>query len=477
MTGESPMTDDHHLLMAVQNVVRQLAPLIRNSYFHDLSNAVFSGPVEEFVEAVRPLVESEGALDLERLDTELFANGVRIPLRLAPTQAYELVTAELAKLGGGLRFDAGFSERGIRALLETMAEARDAPDVEVDELNQRLSAAGHLGVEFLAQRLGLEDSSGDGRLDLRGQALDAYHQVLDFIETTFRDMESLPRLNQRRAKRLVHRLVDLSCEEADGYSLFGLAAIKGHDRYTFNHMVNVCVLAIAFGQRLGFSRQDLAELGLCALYHDLGKLNVPREILNKPGKLSSAEWAIMGNHTVFGAQALFPLVWRDLRSAPRIAAVLQHHYGFSGDGYPDLRLMKNQTLFARIIAVVDLFDAMTTKRVYQEEFLPDEALRAMLRLAGEYTDPLIVRAFINCIGVFPVGSVVELSSNELAVVTRPATDRQSADRPWLRIVTDRNRSPADPRPLDLSAPEADGIQIVGCVDPEPIGLEPAAFSI
>lgn len=139
--------------------------------------------------------------------------------------------------------------------------------------------------------------------------------------------------------------------------------------------------------------------------------------------------------------------------------------------------MKSQTLFARIIAVVDLFDAMTTKRVYQEECLPDEALRTMLRLSGEYCDPLVVRAFVNCIGVFPVGSAVELTSGELAVVARPALDRQRPDRPWLRVVTDRGRSPVEPWPLDLCGPEAQGVGVRGCVDPDVHGLSPAFFAV
>ncbi|MFQ5526748.1 MAG: HD-GYP domain-containing protein [Thermoanaerobaculia bacterium] len=470
---------DRRFLAQAQEVIRQLAPLIRNSYFHDLSNAVFDQPIQKLLGAMRPLAEAEDSFSLERLDQELFANGVRVPQRVQTAHAYSLVVEELEKQGvGGLCLQPELSGSELRSLLAFLASTRSAAsesEAEVDDLNQRLAEAGVQNVELLAPRAEIEGASGKQRLSLRARALNTYQEVLDFIQTTFTGIDSPGQLNQRKAKRVVQKLVDLSGEKGEGFSLFGLAAIKDHDHYTFNHMVNVCVLAIAFGQRLGLARQELAELGLCALYHDLGKLNIPLEVLNKPGKLSAEEWALMGNHTVYGARALYPLLQKDLRSVPRVMAVLQHHFGFSGEGYPNLRVLKRQTLFARIIAVVDLFDAMTTKRVYQEEYLPDEALRTMHRLAGKYCDPVVVKAFTNCIGIFPVGSTVELSSNELAVVVEPSSD--SPDRPKVRVVTDASQQPIEPYLLDLGLAESAELSIHGCVDPDSYGLNPAYFAV
>jgi HD-GYP domain-containing protein (c-di-GMP phosphodiesterase class II) len=313
--------------------------------------------------------------------------------------------------------------------------------------------------------------------DLRERALRTYQEALDFLRTSMTELQSPGELNQRRAKRVIHKLVDLSYEEVEGFSLFGLASIKSHDAYTFNHMVNVCVLAIAFGQRLGFTRQELAELGLCALYHDLGKLEVPLEVLNKPGKLSPEEWALMGNHTVFGARALFPLLAYDRRVARRMLAVLQHHYGHDAKGYPNLRLLTRQTLYARIIAVVDLYDAMTTKRVYQEEFLPDAALRRMQELAGRYCDPLLAKAFTNCMGIFPAGATVELHSGELAVVVEPNRDPELLDRPRVRVISDRRKARVEPFLVDLASGEGTKRAIRCCVDPEARGINAAHYAV
>lgn len=479
MTFANSMDGDRRFLAQARVVLRQLAPLIRNSYFHDLANAVFDEPVDRFLVAVEAVCSHTGELSLERVGGELFANGARIPQEIETAQLYVLVSEEFEKLRlGGVRLEAGLASEEIRELLAVLTSVRSTSGVQVDSLNARLSAAGCVHAELLAARAEEQSSvPGRNRKDLRGAALGTYQEVLDFIKATFNELDAGGQLNQRRAKRVVHRLVNLSEEKAEGFSLFGLAAIKSHDHYTFNHMVNVCVLAIAFGQRLGLSRRQLAELGLAALYHDLGKVNIPVEVLNKPGRLNAEEWALMGNHTVHGARALFPLLERDLGAAPRIVAVLQHHYGFSGKGYPNLRLLKRQSLFARIIAVVDLFDAMTTKRVYQDEFLPDAALETMHRLAGEYCDPLVVRAFTSCIGIFPVGSAVELASNELAVVVRPSSDPEQPDRPQIRVVTDSSRRSTEPFLMDLASTGESGASIVRCVDPDAHGFDPASFSI
>lgn len=461
----------------VHEVLQQVAVLIRNTYFHDLSNTVFHEPLERLLSSLRPLLASEGGLQLERVQQELWGNGVRIRIELRSVHAYKLVLEELERRSiGGLRFEPGVDAEDVRTFLAAFASVgRDESDGLL-RVNERLTVAGVTRILALPSREGTGDSGAETP-NLRERALRTYQEALDFLRTSMTELDSPAELNQRRAKRVIHKLVDLSYEEAEGFSLFGLASIKNHDAYTFNHMVNVCVLAIAFGQRLGLTRQELAELGLCALYHDLGKLEIPAEVLNKPGKLSSEEWALMGNHTVFGARSMFPLLAQDLRVARRMLAVLQHHYGYDGQGYPAVRLLTRQTLYARIIAVVDLYDAMTTKRVYQEEFLPDAALRRMHELAGRYCDPVLTKAFTNCMGIFPAGSLVLLTSGELAVVLEPNRDPESLDRPRVRIVANVHHGLLEPAIADLTSEEYAGVSIRGCVDPDAWRINAAHFVV
>jgi HD-GYP domain-containing protein (c-di-GMP phosphodiesterase class II) len=291
------------------------------------------------------------------------------------------------------------------------------------------------------------------------------------------NLESPADLNLREAKRIIYKLVDLSYEGGGGFSMLGLTAIKGHDEYTFNHMVNVCILAIAFGQRLGLEREQLSRLGLCALYHDLGKLDVPRDILLKHGPLTGEEWAVMGNHTVFGARELFPMIANDPGAVTRVLVALQHHVNVDGSGYPTLRMRIDPILFTRIVAIVDTFDAMTTKRIYQKIFMPDQALARLQQVSGEKYDPLLVKAFVACIGIYPVGSTVALSSGVVGVVCEPNQDPTWAHRPTVRLATGLDGSPVPDEVVDLADPHNASISILRCVDPEIFGINAAHFAI
>jgi HD-GYP domain-containing protein (c-di-GMP phosphodiesterase class II) len=259
--------------------------------------------------------------------------------------------------------------------------------------------------------------------------------------------------------------------------MLGLTAIKGHDEYTFNHMVNVCILAIAFGQRLGLTREQLSQLGLCALYHDFGKLGIPLGILAKHGPLTDEEWAVMGNHTVFGAREMFPMIASDRDAVLRALTALQHHVGCDGSGYPTLRMQTDPILFARIVAIVDTFDAMTTKRIYQQLYLPDKALARLQNMSGAKYDPLLVKAFVACIGIYPVGSTVLLSSGKVGVVCEPNQDPKWVHRPRVRLATDIQGNPIASKVVDLAAPRNAFTSIIRCVDPEVFGINAAHFAV
>ncbi len=466
-------------LAQAREVLHQLAILIRNTYFHDLSNEVFRQPLEGLQASLKPILSQEGRFELERLGQELFANGTRIRMELRSVHSYKFVSDELAKRGlGGLRFEAGLSRSGLVGLLSALASIPVESEDYAVHLNEALAANGIEGIKALEPRQQeVEELSSEQDLDPRERAIDTYQQALDFIRKSMAEIQSPAQLNQRRAKRVIQKLVDLSYEDGDGFSMVGLAAIKDHDNYTFNHMVNVCVLAIAFGQRLGLGRRKLAELGLCALYHDLGKLHIPPDVLRKHGPLTEKEWALMGNHGPYAARSLFPLVAHDRGVVQRILSALQHHYGYDGKGYPRLRLLRRQSLYARIIAIVDVFDAMTTKRVYQEKFLPDGAMRIISKRAGEYCDPLLVKAFINCMGIFPVGSTVRLATGELAVVVESNPDPEKLDQPRVRVVTDSRGDFVEPFLVELSQPSQRDRRITKGVDPEEFGINSAHYAI
>jgi HD-GYP domain-containing protein (c-di-GMP phosphodiesterase class II) len=228
---------------------------------------------------------------------------------------------------------------------------------------------------------------------------------------------------------------------------------------------------------LGLSRQQLAQLGLCALYHDLGKLRIPLDVLNKRAKLTDAEWALMGNHTVFGAREIFSMISGDRQAVLRVLVALQHHMGYDGQGYPKAVLRTEPNLFAGIVSIVDTFDAMTTKRVYQRQFLPDEALAVLEKGSGTKYDPLLVKAFISCVGIYPAGSTVLLDTGEIAVVCEANPDPEQVHRPKIKVVTDTRGTSMQAFMVDLSAPDQQGRSVLRCVDPDQFEINAAHFAV
>jgi len=181
--------------------------------------------------------------------------------------------------------------------------------------------------------------------------------------------------------------------------------------------------------------------------------------------------------TVYAARTLFPLIEQDRSIPDRIFTAVQHHLGFDGKGYPKLRIRRRQTLYARITAIADTFDAMTTKRIHQGRFLPDEAMEVLLKNAGTHYDEGLVKAFINCMGVFPVGSTVVLKTGEIAVVVESNPDPDHVHQPKVKVVMNARRQWTDPIMVDLSQPPSSNRAIVKCVDPESFGINSAHYAI
>jgi HD-GYP domain-containing protein (c-di-GMP phosphodiesterase class II) len=487
---ETTSAEARAFLERSRDVLLQLAVLIRNSYLHDLSNQVFEEPLAKLEETLARVVFTEGSFRLERAGEEFFANGNRLRMEIRSLNAYKYVLNELTKRDvGGVLFESKPSLGTLKAFLDVFCRNRDAVPVPgvspaspaspepflLDRLNEELVEKGAAGIKLLPPREEVAIPDSELATSRRDRAVNAYQQALDFIRESMVAVDSPAGVNIRKAKRTVQKLVDLSYEEGNGFSLAGMASIKAHDDYTFNHMVNVCVLAIAFGQRLGLKRHSLAQVGLCALYHDMGKLHIPLDVLNKHCGLTEEEWAVMGNHTVYAARTLFPLIEVDRTTVNRILTSLQHHLRYDGTGYPKLRIRRKQSLYARITAIVDTFDAMTTKRIYQRQYLPDEAIAVMYQGAGTRYDPLLVKAFINCMGIYPVGSTVILRSGEIAVVVESNPDPDRIHQPKVRIVTDRRRRMTTPVLSDLSGPDESARAILHCVDPDELGIVSAHY--
>ena len=240
--------------------------------------------------------------------------------------------------------------------------------------------------------------------------------------------------------------------------LFGLTNIKNFDEYTLNHSVNVCVLSISLGRKMGLDRKELVELGLSAFFHDLGKLDIPKDILVKPGMLSADERHIIEKHPCLGAEKLIQL--KEFRFLPLSAlnVAMEHHASMDETGYPHFTKKQTLNLYSKIVKIADVFDALTTERPYRSvHFTRGAALRYMLKHSGKEFDPVLLKIFINLIGDIPVGSLVLLDTGEIAITFDNNPIRRFRLRPKVKLLTDGYGNKVDGEIVDLSerAPSGD----------------------
>jgi putative nucleotidyltransferase with HDIG domain len=262
---------------------------------------------------------------------------------------------------------------------------------------------------------------------------EVYFKSISLVKEVMESVKSQKMLNVRKAKRLMQNAVNAVIE--DESTLLGLANIKNYDEYTFNHSVNVAIYAIAIGQRIGVPKKHLSHLGMAAMFHDIGKVRIPKEILNKTGKLSPEEWSVMRLHPLAGAEIVMRMKeWGEL-SARMIHTTFEHHLRYDLSGYPRLARKRRISLFGRIVTLADFYDALVRPRVYNRfPFMSEKILGIMLDRSGKDFDPALVKVFINMIGVFPLGTLVLLNSNEMGVVVKTQEDADLIDRPKVNLI-------------------------------------------
>lgn len=196
------------------------------------------------------------------------------------------------------------------------------------------------------------------------------------------------------------------------HALISLARLKTADNYSYMHSVAVCALMIGLARRMGLDEHSVRLSGMAGLLHDVGKSKVPLEILNKPGPLSPQEWAVMREHSRWGYESLLPLGLDDAITD----ACLHHHEKIDGTGYPDGLKQNEISLLARMAAVCDVYDAITSDRPYKKGWQPAIALQRMAQWAPNHFDKAVFEQFVQTVGIYPLGSLVRLQSEHLAVV-------------------------------------------------------------
>ena len=303
------------------------------------------------------------------------------------------------------------------------------------------------------------------------KAAKAYNKALDTSKALVAACRMNKRIEVSEVQENVDEIVESVSRNRD--ALTALIKLRHFDDYTYTHSLNVSVLSISAGKSLGLSDEDLKILGLGTMFHDLGKLRIPDKILNKPGKLTDEEFEIMRNHAALSADILNE---QHLNVNDLVIQVARHHHErIDGSGYPDHLEGDQIPTLATICGLSDVYDALTSDRVYHKGMPTHEALKFIYGLRGTHFQPDWVDRFVQSVGIYPPGSIVELNTGHKAVVIEVIN--RSLLTPLVKVVSDPHGQLYNrPKLVDLSKPsESQGWTIKGVVPPDEAGFEASSY--
>lgn len=298
-----------------------------------------------------------------------------------------------------------------------------------------------------------------------------YEDSVAFARDFMRSAQAEGVVDYEKSEGLVDDMIQSVARNHD--ALVSLSKLRACDEYTYTHCINVAVIAVAFGQFLGLAPDKLKSLGLSGLFHDLGKARVPLEVLNKPGKLTDEEFSVIKAHPLRSYQMLKE---RRAVGPDVLRGIVEHHEKHNGQGYPRGLSGDQISLFGRILALADIYDAITSRRVYKESISPSKSLKIMYGMKDQTFPASMLVAFIKFLGVYPVGSLVRLSDGSCGVVCESNPYR--AHEPVVKVAFDAELRAAPIRKVDLSKTAlAKGrrLEILECLDHERYGIDPARF--
>jgi putative nucleotidyltransferase with HDIG domain len=424
-----------------KDLVNQLSVVLRTSHIHDPNNVAVLSVIDKLVSVVNLLVEEERVVSLELRGEFFYINDYRIRYSLEFLLNFDFLIREFKKRElGSITFKDKITADQIKVFARAFIAASFS-DTPYEMIQEKMADVKNISVERL-KKIVEEDA-----LEPRKMVKKTYFNAVSYTRGVINKIKSGEKVNIKKAKRVIETMVDHILEEEQ--LLLGMTAIKDYDEYTYHHSVNVSILSIALGQRLGLNRKTLTDLGMVALFHDIGKMDIPYEVLNKPSNFTDEEWKIIRKHPVWGVKALLKLKKLDPLTTKSAIVSFEHHMNFDLSGYPRASKKFDLDFFSKIVCLADQYDAMTSSRVYSRiPMAPDKALSIMMERAGSQLDPLLFKFFINMVGVFPIGTVVMLNTKELGLVCE--SNQLFPSRPRVMIIIDRKGSRIKGHVVDLT---------------------------
>ncbi len=462
-------------------VILRFHRLFKGATLYDRNNSNIERLAQECQMLVNALIKSESHVVLKIVRDNYFFNSIRIPVKADKYSIFKSFSQELARRCiGELEFTEEIKKEALKDFVFLLAKLEEKNESNYLYVRQQLELLGIHKVsvdklEFFRDEDLYVDSAKQKR-----QSKAVYFKAINLVREVVEGVKHQKMVNVRKAKHLMQSAVNSIMQ--DDSALLGLATIKNYDEYTFNHSVNVAIYAIALGQRIGIPKKHLSHLGMAGLFHDIGKTRIPKEVLNKTGNLSPQEWGLVRYHPVLGAEIIIRLKeWGEL-STRMIDGTFEHHLKYDLTGYPKLSRKRNVTLFGKIITLCDFYDALVRPRVYRKfPYISEKILGIMLERSGKDFDPALVKVLINMIGIYPLGTLVFLNTDEMGIVSQTQEDPDLIDRPKVCLLSYKDGEYQKGDVVDLREIDEETKtykrSIVKMLDPNEFGINVGEFLI
>jgi HD-GYP domain-containing protein (c-di-GMP phosphodiesterase class II) len=428
-------TDRDHLptQMGVEFIIR-FYRLFKGATIYDQKNFIIERLAQDCLQNAQEILKSDKQLIVKIVRDNLFFNNIRIQMK---ADKYAILRAFLLEMRkrwiGELELMEGARVEDLKDFIYLLIRLEENVESNYLYMKKQLETRG-----LKVFNVGKLEAYKDEEIyvdseDRKRYSKEVYFKSINLVKEVMEGVKSQKMLNTRKAKRLMQNAVNAIIQ--DESTLLGLANIKNYDDYTFNHSVNVAIYAIALGQRAGIPKKHLSHLGMAGLFHDIGKTRIPKEILNKSGKLTPEEWSVMRLHSLLGTEIVMNMKdWGEL-STRLVDGTFEHHLKYDLTGYPRLTRKKKISLYGRIIALADFYDALVRPRVYNRfPFVSEKILGFMLERSGKDFDPVLVKIFVNMLGIFPLGTLVLMNTNEMGIVVQTSEDTDLIDRPKVCLL-------------------------------------------
>ena len=444
-----------------EEIVRRLAAALRGAELYAPNHPLVLKSVDTLATGALQELQAAPSVVVGFIGDEVVVNSLRLPRGSAALVGFarDLREREIEKI----TFTRGLTRDDIHGLMKALAD-RKSPVPIVDRLSND-------GVRNIALGKVVIEEPPDDQAGIAA-ARRVYGTAVQTAENLWNAAKSGDQPDPGAARKIIDSLARLVSQ--DRTSLVALTAVKKYDNYTFTHMVNVAALSMAQARSLNVEGPLLREFGFAALMHDIGKVNTPLEVLNKPDKLSKEEFDIMKRHVVDGAHIL-----RRTPEMPALAPVVafEHHLKQDLSGYPEGVGSRKLNLCTMIVSIADVFDALRSNRIYRQGLATARIKAIMSEQDNPAFNRVLLKRFVNLMGLFPVGNLVRLTTDELAIVT--AEQPNDPFRPQVKVITDRKGAKLEqPELVNTWERDSRGDQsraVVEAVDPDSVGIDPLTY--